>query len=194
MDSVKKSNLGDETVHHRLLLWWGHLRQISTPLSMTQCIIIKWMHFFSWCLPFHTIQHYMMISSKSKCWQIMPKKFKPQTLFGNTQEPESSSWEWSTHGSNRDRSDQHHDGNHRNSTDQSLDNYYNIIKYNTKVWPLVHFLFITGPRCIWSPVYGSRCLYLPQDLFETLLMWLWLMMIPTQYDWWCQYKAIPGNL
>ena len=29
-----------------------------------------------------------------------------------------------------------------------------------------------------------RCLYLPpplQDLFETLLMWLWLMMIPTQY-------------
>ena len=150
--------------------------------------------FFSWCLPFHTIQHYMMISSKSKCWQIMPKKFKPQTLFGNTQEPESSSWEWSTHGSNRDRSDQHHDGNHRNSTDQYVDNYYNIIKYNTKVWPLVHFLFITGPRCIWSPVYGSRCLYLPQDLFETLLMWLWLMMIPTQYDWWCQYKAIPGNL
>ena len=32
-----------------------------------------------------------------------------------------------------------------------------------------------------------------QDLFETLLVWLWLMMIPSQYDWWCQYKAIPGN-
>ena len=31
-----------------------------------------------------------------------------------------------------------------------------------------------------------------QDLLETLLMWLWLMMIPTQYYWWCQYNTIPG--
>ena len=33
-----------------------------------------------------------------------------------------------------------------------------------------------------------------QELCETLLMWLWLMMISTQYYWWCQYKVIPGNL
>ena len=54
----------------------------------------------------------------------------------------------------------------------------------------------TGPRCLWGPVYGSRSLYLTpyiRQLCETLLMWLWLMMIPTQYDWWCQFKAIPCN-
>ena len=31
----------------------------------------------------------------------------------------------------------------------------------------------TGPRCLWGPVYGSRCLYLStylQELFETLLI------------------------
>ena len=49
----------------------------------------------------------------------------------------------------------------------------------------------TGPRCLWGPVYGSRPLEL-QDLFETLQMLLWLMMIPTQYYWWCQYEANPG--
>ena len=38
----------------------------------------------------------------------------------------------------------------------------------------------TGPRCLWGPVYGSRPLYI-RELCETLLMWLWLMMIPTQY-------------
>ena len=40
--------------------------------------------------------------------------------------------------------------------------------------------FFTGPRCLWGPVYGSRCTSV-QELCETLLMWLWLMMIPTQY-------------
>ena len=34
----------------------------------------------------------------------------------------------------------------------------------------------TGPRCPWGPVSGSRCLSVT-ELFETLLMWLWLMMI-----------------
>ena len=53
--------------------------------------------------------------------------------------------------------------------------------------------FFTGPRCPWGPVYGSRFLYVSNGLCETLLMWLWLMMIPTQYDWWCQLKAIPCN-
>ena len=43
----------------------------------------------------------------------------------------------------------------------------------------------TGPMCLWGPVYGSRCLSVTH-VFETLLMWLWLMMIPTQYYWWCQ--------
>ena len=33
----------------------------------------------------------------------------------------------------------------------------------------------------------------PRAFVETLLMWLWLIIIATQYDWWCQYKAIPGN-
>ena len=42
-------------------------------------------------------------------------------------------------------------------------------------------LIFTGRRCRWGPVYVSRCLYLPPRPFETLLMWLWLMMIPTQY-------------
>ena len=37
----------------------------------------------------------------------------------------------------------------------------------------------------------SLCHYI-RELCETLLMWLWLMMIPTQYYWWCQYKTIPG--
>ena len=40
----------------------------------------------------------------------------------------------------------------------------------------------TGPRCLWGPVYGSRCLSVTtRPLVETLLMWLWLMMIRTQY-------------
>ena len=41
---------------------------------------------------------------------------------------------------------------------------------------------------LWVPVY------IHPRLCETLLMWLWLMMIPTQYNWWCQFKAIPCNL
>ena len=55
----------------------------------------------------------------------------------------------------------------------------------------------------WPPFYrtqvslGSGLLVLVslskyiQELFETLLMWLWLMMITTQNYWWCQYKAVP---
>ena len=42
-------------------------------------------------------------------------------------------------------------------------------------------------------VLVSLSMSLPPGLCETLLMWLWLMMIPTQYDWWCQFKAIPCN-
>ena len=43
---------------------------------------------------------------------------------------------------------------------------------------------------LWVPVYLPTYI---QELCETLLMWLWLMMIPTQNDWWCQFKAIPCN-
>ena len=42
---------------------------------------------------------------------------------------------------------------------------------------------------LWVP--ASLC-HSVRHFFETLLMWLWLMMIPTEYYWWCQYKAIPG--
>ena len=48
---------------------------------------------------------------------------------------------------------------------------------------------VSGVRSMGPGVSNSL-----QDHFETLLVWLWLMMIPSQYDWWCQYKAIPGNL
>ena len=55
----------------------------------------------------------------------------------------------------------------------------------------------TSPHVFWIMSMGlwvsaSLSTYI-QHLFETLLMWLWLMMIPTPYNWWCQYKAIPGN-
>ena len=38
---------------------------------------------------------------------------------------------------------------------------------------------------LWVPVSLTPSV---QHLFETSLMWLWLMMIPTQYDWWCNIK------
>ena len=75
---------------------------------------------------------------------------------------------------------------HNNDTIFRWQKYFCFFNFNVCV-------IFTRPRCLWGPVYGSRCLYV-RHFCETLLMWLWLMMIPTQYDWWCQYKAIPGNL
>ena len=63
------------------------------------------------------------------------------------------------------------------------------------IWLWFGFLgrkIFTGPRCLWGPVYGSRCLYLRPGAFWNFPD-VTLMMIPTQYDWWCQFKAIPCN-
>ena len=54
--------------------------------------------------------------------------------------------------------------------------------------PLLSFLkwgqklnVFTGPRCLWGPVYGSRCLYVtPSDSFVKLC-WCW---------WWYQLNTI----
>ena len=52
------------------------------------------------------------------------------------------------------------------------------------MWSICNDIF-TGPRCLWGPVYGSRCLYVThyiRHFFETLLMWLWPMVtIPAQW-------------
>ena len=61
--------------------------------------------------------------------------------------------------------------------------YFFDMRENLILSLLEHSVF-TGPRCLWGPVYGFPCLYLPtyiQHLFETLPMWLWRMMIPTQF-------------
>ena len=74
----------------------------------------------------------------------------------------------------------------------------NIIVELNWIWALIHIVYH-----LWPPLQPfAYHFYRTQvslgsglwELFEHLLMRFWLMMIPTQYCWWCQYKAIPGYL
>ena len=56
------------------------------------------------------------------------------------------------------------------------------------VYTILPYPGVPGVRSM--RLYVSLCHW---PLVKTLLMSLWLMMIPTQYDWWCQFKAIPCN-
>ena len=58
---------------------------------------------------------------------------------------------------------------------------------------ILHLYFYRTQESLGSGLWVSVSLSMSHMFFDTLLMWLWLMMI-TQYYWWCQYKAIPGYL
>ena len=56
--------------------------------------------------------------------------------------------------------------------------------FNANTQCLYVFLPDQGVPGVWSMGLGLSNSV--QDLFETLLMWLWLMMIPLNTNWWCQ--------
>ena len=63
-------------------------------------------------------------------------------------------------------------------------------------WKSGRTLFLPDPGVsgVRSMGPGLSMYVTTRALVETLLIWPCLMMKPTQYNWWCQYKAIPGYL